>query len=80
MSTLTVKFEAKAKDIHFAKGYMQVSLNDGRIIQVPLAYFPRLMNANSRQLNQWRLIGKGVGIHWEALDEDISVEGLLTSL
>lgn len=42
-----------------------------------LAWYPRLMNATESELQNWRLIGKGYGIHWEELDEDISVEGLL---
>jgi len=56
---------------------LSVDLSDGRTIAVPLAWFPRLLHANSEERNHWRLIGKGYGIHWEDLDEDISVEGLL---
>jgi hypothetical protein len=52
-------------------------LSDGRVISVPLEWFPALRKATAKQRNNWRLIGKGVGIHWEDLDEDISVEGLL---
>lgn len=54
-----------------------VDLNDGRGISVPLAWFPRLQHASSAERKHWRLIGKGTGIHWEDIDEDISVEGLL---
>ncbi len=54
-----------------------VDLSDGRTISVPLAWFPRLTYATQPEQNNWRLIGKGYGIHWEDLDEDISVEGLL---
>jgi hypothetical protein len=56
---------------------LSVDLSDGRTISVPLAWFPRLVHATARERNNWRLIGKGGGIHWEDLDEDISVEGLL---
>ena len=56
---------------------LSVDLNDGRTVSVPLAWFPRLIHAAPEERNNWRLIGKGQGIHWEDIDEDISVEGLL---
>jgi Protein of unknown function (DUF2442) len=56
---------------------LSVDLSDGRTISVPLAWFPRLVHATSEERNNWSLIGKGGGIHWKDLDEDISVEGLL---
>lgn len=56
---------------------LSVDLSDGRSITVPLAWYPRLINATKPELDNWRLIGKGYGIHWEDLDEDISIEGLL---
>ena len=56
---------------------LTVELSDGRTLSVPLAWFPRLLNASTSERDNWRLIGKGHGIHWEDLDEDISVEGLL---
>ncbi len=56
---------------------LTVDLSDGRSLTVPLAWYPRLMNATESECQTWRLIGKGYGIHWEELDEDISVEGLL---
>ena len=52
-------------------------MNDGRTISVPLEWFPRLVHATRAERNNWRLIGRGHGIHWEDIDEDISVEGLL---
>jgi len=55
-----------------------VQLADGREIGVPYAWFPRLVAATHAQREQWRLIGKGTGIHWEAVDEDISVRALLS--
>jgi uncharacterized protein DUF2442 len=54
-----------------------VDLGDGRSILVPTAWFPRQIHATPEEKRNWRLIGKGEGIHWEDLDEDISIEGLL---
>lgn len=54
-----------------------VSLNDGRTLSVPLAWFPRLAQAFAEQLAAFKLLGEGEGIHWPAIDEDISVLGLL---
>ena len=56
---------------------LTLELSDGRSISVPLAWFPRLVDATAEERNDWRFVGKGQGIHWEALDEDVSVEGLL---
>ena len=56
---------------------LSVDLQDGRTITVPLTWFPRLLHGNSTERKNWKLIGNGKGIHWDALDEDISVEGLL---
>ena len=58
---------------------LRVVLADGREISVPLAWFPRLHNATAEQRKNWRLIGGGIGIHWEDVDEDISVESLLAT-
>jgi hypothetical protein len=55
-------------------------LNDGRSIAVPLGWFPRLEHASPHERKNWRLIGNGEGIHWEDIDEDISVEGLLAGI
>jgi len=56
---------------------LSVDLSDGRTISVPLAWYPRLQHATPNERNRWKLIGKGLGIHWEDVDGDISVEGLL---
>ena len=78
MSTSTVKaLEPMAKDVRFDAEMMRVQLIDGREISVPLEWFPRLRDATDGQRKNWRLIGRGVGIHWDELDEDISVPGLL---
>jgi len=60
-----------------AEDKLSVDLSDGQTISVPLTWFPRLVHATPGERKNWRLIGKGQGIHWEGLDEDISVEGLL---
>jgi hypothetical protein len=56
---------------------LSVELSDGRALSVPLVWFPRLVHAMPAERANWRLIGRGQGIHWEDLDEDVSVEGLL---
>ncbi len=56
---------------------LRVVLADGRELAVPLAWFPRLRDATPDQRSRWELIGGGIGIHWPAIDEDISVESLL---
>lgn len=66
-----------ASKVWFTKDMLYVLLLDGREIGVPLLWFPRLRQATEEQLNNWRLIGNGVGIHWDSLDEDISVSALL---
>jgi len=67
----------KAEDVRVIEDTLTVDLSDGRTISVPLEWFPRLLNATPQERRNWRLIGKGQGIHWEGIDEDISVEGLL---
>jgi hypothetical protein len=63
--------------VSFAKDKLHVQLSDGREVIAPLEWFPRLQSATSAQRENYRLVGRGVGIHWEDVDEDISVEGLL---
>jgi hypothetical protein len=78
MSTSVVEMEIPlARDVTVTKDTLRVDLSDGRTISAPLAWFPRLMHASPTERSNWRLIGKGDGIHWQDLDEDISVEGLL---
>jgi hypothetical protein len=64
-------------DVSFDPEMLQVSLSDGREIRVPLEWFPTLRDASLEERLHWRLIGKGIGIHWPGLDEDLSLEGLL---
>jgi hypothetical protein len=54
-----------------------VELKDGRTISVPVSWYPRLEQATDAERDSWELIGAGTGIHWDAIDEDISIEGLL---
>lgn len=78
MSTLTAEKQATlAQEIQVTADSLMVDLSDGRTITAPLAWFPRLAHGTARERNHWRLIGGGEGIHWPALDEDISVENLL---
>ena len=66
-----------AENVKVTEDTLSVDLSDGRSISVPLEWFPRLVHATSAERNNWRLIGRGHGINWEDIDEDISVEGLL---
>jgi hypothetical protein len=66
-----------AEGVTVTEDTLTVDLSDGRTISVPLAWFPRLMHSTPKERNNWRLIGRGHGIHWEDIDEDISIEGLL---
>jgi hypothetical protein len=77
MSSSTVKVEPLAVDVSFTADALRVVLVDGREVSAPLAWFPRLLEATESQRAHWRLIGRGVGIHWPDVDEDISVESLL---
>jgi len=78
MNTLSVKTsDIMATDVWFDSEMMHVRLLDGREISVPLDWFPKLREATNEQRLKWKFIGKGVGIHWEELDEDISVVALL---
>ena len=67
-----------ATAIRFDEDSMWVSLSDGRVLGVPLAWFPRLLSATPEQLQQVRISPRG--LHWESLNEDISIEGLLRGL
>ena len=76
----TSKVEIKVPDVvgvEVTDDALIVELNDGRTISAPLAWYPRLLHATPEEWGIWRLIGKGQGIHWDALAEDISVEDLL---
>jgi hypothetical protein len=77
MSISVVTVDPDAVDVHCTDEALEVTLSDGRIISAPLAWSPRLLTATPAQRKNWRLISGGVGIHWEEIDEDISVRSLL---
>ena len=78
MSTLAVEIEIPfAENVTISVDTLCVDLSDGRTISVPLSWYPRLMHVTLAERKRWRLIGRGLGIHWVDIDEDISVEGLL---
>ena len=78
MTTLAIELHIpNAQTVDVTDDALTVDLNDGRTIVVPLAWYPRLVHGSAAERKNWRLIGKGAGIHWEDLDEDISVENLL---
>lgn len=78
MSISALKIEIPfAVDVHITEDTLSVDFVDGRSIAVPLGWYPRLEYASPQERKRWRLIGNGLGIHWEDLDEDISVEGLV---
>ena len=66
-----------AMTIEVTEDTLTAELSDGRIISVPLAWYPRLVHATPEERNNWELIGTGQGIHWPDLDEDLSIEGFL---
>lgn len=78
MSIFAVEIELPlALAVTVTQDTLRVDLSDGRTLSVPLAWYPRLLHATAEERKDWRLIGKGRGIHWESIDEDVSVEGLL---
>jgi len=78
MTTLAVKIEIpNALSVIVTDNSLTVELDDARTVSVPTAWYPRLLHASEEERKGWRLIGKGRGMHWAAIDEDISVEGLL---
>ena len=77
MSILAIEVEPVAVDLSFSEHSMSVRLADGREVTIPLEWSPRLSKATTNERQNWRFIGGGVGIHWEDIDEDISVESLL---
>jgi hypothetical protein len=70
----------RVKNVHCTKDSLQVDLLDGRTINVPLAWYPRLLHATAKQRAKWQIAGGGYGIYWPEIDEDLSVEGLLRGL
>ena len=79
MNTLVLT-NALAEKIDFDKDNIWIALTDGRKLSVPLAYFPRLLNATKIQRESYIISGGGTGLHWDEIDEDISVENLILGI
>jgi hypothetical protein len=78
LNTLAIEIRIpEAINVSLTDDTLSVDISDGRSISAPIAWFPRLLHSSEQERNNWRLIGKGQGIHWEDIDENISIEGLL---
>ncbi len=77
MATLAIRLDPTAVDVQADDALLRVTLADGRELAAPLEWFPRLRDATPEQRGHWRLIGRGQGVHWPDVDEDISVRSLL---
>ncbi len=78
MNTFAIELESAAVEhVVVTEDTLVVDLMDGRTASVPLAWYPRLLHGKAEERSNWRLIGKGEGIHWPDLDEDISIESIL---
>ena len=77
MTTLEPKAGERVRDVRVTDDSLSVDLFDGRIITVPLAWYPRLLHATTEQRANWSIAGAGYGIHWPDLDEDLTTPGLL---
>ena len=77
MNSSAITADERVLDVGFTDDALSVSLRDGRVISVPLVWYPRLLNATPAQRKNWKIAGGGYGIHWPDIDEDLSTEGLL---
>ncbi|GAA3684451.1 MAG: DUF2442 domain-containing protein [Acetobacter sp.] len=77
MPILAARFDPTATDVRMDADLLHIVMADGRELSVPLEWFPRLRDASPEQRSHWRFIGRGKGIHWPDVDEDISVASLL---
>lgn len=77
MGILALAADERVADVQISDDELSVRLRDGRKISVPLVWYPRLLRATGEQRNRWEIAGAGYGIHWDEIDEDLSVEGLL---
>jgi uncharacterized protein DUF2442 len=77
MPILADRLSAQAMSVEFVDASLRIVLTDGREISAPIEWFPRLRDASIEQRGNWRLIGRGEGVHWPDIDEDISVNALL---
>jgi hypothetical protein len=74
---LPLRADERVSGVSFSDDSLSVTLKDGRLISVPLAWYPKLLHSAPEQLNHSKIAGGGYGIHWPDLDEDLSTEGLL---
>jgi hypothetical protein len=77
MGILALSADERVRSVRSDDNTLSVDLMDGRTIVVPLAWYPRLLNATQPQRDRWESSGGGYGIHWPDIDEDLSTEGLL---
>ncbi len=77
MPTSAPKFLAQITDVMVDDDFLRLTLADGRELAAPTEWFPRLRDGSAGERANWRLIGRGEGVHWPDLDEDISAAGLL---
>ena len=77
MAISRIKADERVMNLHISDAEITVALMDGRSISVPLAWYPRLLDATAQQRGNWEICGGGYGIHWPEIDEDLSTEGLL---
>ena len=77
MGILALAADERVSGVEFTEDALSVALMDGRIITVPLVWYPRLLDATETERNNWQISGGGYGIHWPDIDEDLSTDGLL---
>jgi hypothetical protein len=77
MGILALSADERVRDVRVSEDTLTVDLMDGRTISVPLVWYPRLLDGTPKQRSNWKICAAGYGIHWPALDEDLSIEGLL---
>jgi len=69
----------RIQSLSFAGDLLTVTFDDDQKVSMPLTFFPRLRAGSAEERAGWELIGRGLGVHWESLDEDLSVENILTA-
>jgi len=77
VGTLALDADERVESVDFSEDFLVVGLKDGRRISVPIEWYPRLARASASERSHWEICGGGYGIHWTAIDEDLTPEGLL---
>ncbi len=77
MSIAVADAEVLIREVRFEADRLVVELSDGRILGTPVRWYPRLERATEAEREHWELLGEGEGIHWPAIDEDLSLDGML---